>query len=75
MQFVIWLTWVNPDASEGAGLSVHFGESLEKYSSPSVLHQMLTRQGAACMAQHCPHEQREETTQEPRLIQQPIWPR
>ena len=46
-------------------MSAHFGESLEDYSSVRVLHQMLTRQGAACMAQQCPHEQPEETTQEP----------
>ena len=26
---------------------------------------MLTRQDAACMAQQCPHEHPEETTQEP----------
>ena len=46
-------------------MSAHFEESLENYSSTPVLHQMLTRQGAACMAQQCPHEQPEETTQEP----------
>ena len=46
-------------------MSAHFEESLENYSSTPVLHQMLTRQGAACMAQQCPHEQPEATTQEP----------
>ena len=44
---------------------MHFGESLENYSGIPVLHQMLTRQYAACMAQQCPHEQPEEITQEP----------
>ena len=65
MQFTIWLTWVNHNASKGAGLSVHFGESLKNYSSTPMLHQMLTRQGAAGMAQQCPHEQPEETMLEP----------
>ena len=56
----------NPNAGKGAGLSAsYFGESLENYTSTPVLHQMLTRKGAACMAQQCPHEQPEETTQEP----------
>ena len=48
---------------EGAGLSVHFGESLENYSGIPVLHHMLTSQCAAYMAQQCPHEQPDEITQ------------
>ena len=40
-------------------------QALEHYSSTPVLHRMLTRQGAACMALQCPHERPEETTQEP----------
>ena len=46
-------------------LGIRPEQVLENYSSTPVLHQMLTRQGAACMAQQCPHEQPEETTQEP----------
>ena len=54
-----------PRCQRRAGLSLHFGESVENYSSSPELHQMLTRQGAACMAQQCSHEQPEETMQKP----------
>ena len=40
-------------------------QALENYSSTPVLRQMLTKQDAACMAQQCPHEQPEQTTQDP----------
>ena len=48
---------------------------LQNYSNTPVLHQMLTRQGAACMAQQCPHEQPKETMEEPMTDTAACWPR